>query len=154
MKKNMENIQNITSNETIAVRHPVLRAGKTIESCYFDGDNLLSTQHFGLFSNDKIIAVVSLFKNKNSIFKTENQFQIRGMAVLPEFQKKGYGALLVKHCEAFCNTFNETIIWFNAREKAVRFYEKLGYEIVGDSFTIVDVGLHFLMAKKMNNVHE
>ena len=102
----MMKIQNISSIDTFLVRHPVLRAGKPIESCVFDGDNLPSTKHFGLFVEGKLVGVVSVFKNNNTTFNIENQFQIRGMAVLQEFQKRGFGKDLVKHCEELIK--NET----------------------------------------------
>lgn len=145
----MIKIQNISSTDTFLVRHPVLRTGKPIESCVFDGDNLPSTNHFGLFIEEKLVGVVSVFKNKNTNFNIENQFQIRGMAVLPEFQKKGFGENLVKHCENNVKDATKTLIWFNARENAVPFYEKLGYHKVGNSFSIADIGIHFLMKKEI-----
>jgi GNAT superfamily N-acetyltransferase len=145
----MIKIQNISSADTFLVRHPVLRTGKPIESCVFDGDNLPSTKHLGLFIEEKLVGVVSVFKNKNTIFNIENQFQIRGMAVLPEFQKKGFGENLVKHCENYVKSATKTIIWFNARENAVPFYEKLGYNKIGDPFSIADIGIHFLMKKEI-----
>ena len=150
----MENIKNISSTDTFPVRQPVLRPGKPIESCQFDGDELPSTSHFGLFINEKLIGVVSVFTNKNTIFSIENQFQIRGMAVLPEFQKKGYGADLVKHCEEFVKNQKGNLIWFNARENAVPFYEKLGYAILGVPFNIADIGIHYIMKKELANAYE
>ena len=145
----MIKIQNISSTDTFLVRHPVLRDGKPIESCVFDGDNLPSTKHFGLFIEEKLVGVVSVFKNNNAIFNIENQFQIRGMAVLPEFQKKGFGEDLVKHCEKYVKSLNGTLIWFNARENAVPFYEKLGYNKIGNPFSIADIGIHYLMKKEI-----
>ena len=145
----MIKIQNISSIDTFLVRHPVLRTEKPIESCVFEGDNLPSTKHFGLFVEEKLVGVVSFFKNKNSSFNIKNQFQIRGMAVLPEFQKKGFGKNLVNHCENYVKSANETLIWFNARESAVAFYEKLGYRKVGNPFSIADIGIHFLMQKEI-----
>ena len=50
----MHSIQKITSTETYPVRHIVLRAGKPIESCQFDGDELGSTHHFGYYLNHQI----------------------------------------------------------------------------------------------------
>ena len=150
----MIKIQNITSIEAFAVRHPVLRSGKPIESCQFDGDTLPSTVHFGLFVDEKLIGVVSVFQNNNGNFNCENQFQIRGMAVLPEFQKKGFGELLVKQSEEYVSNKNGTIIWFNARENAVGFYKKIGYEIIGTPFSIADIGIHYIMNKKLHYAHE
>ncbi|MEC4003113.1 GNAT family N-acetyltransferase [Flavobacterium sp. SUN052] len=145
----MKKIQNISSETTVIVRNPVLREGKPIESCRFDGDDLETTSHFGLFINEKLIGVVSVFKSRNLNFKAENQFQIRGMAVLKEHQKKGYGELLVKHCERYAIEEKSDLIWFNARETAVLFYEKLGYNKVGNPFSIADIGIHYVMKKEI-----
>lgn len=145
----MMKIQNISSTHTFLVRHPVLRAGKPIESCVFDDDNLTTTKHFGLFIEEKLVGVVSVFKKNNTIFNKENQFQIRGMAVLLEFQKKGFGENLVKHCENYVKSVNGAVIWFNARESAVPFYEKLGYNKIGNPFSITEIGIHFLMKKEI-----
>jgi GNAT superfamily N-acetyltransferase len=150
----MKNIQNITFRETFAVRHPVLREGKPLESCHFDGDDLTSTVHFGLFVDEKLIGVVSVFQNKNSIFNKENQFQIRGMAILPKYQKKGFGAKLVERCEEYILSKNGELIWFNARENALPFYQKLGYQIIGNPFVISDIGTHYIMKKNLLIAYE
>ena len=145
----MYSIQKITSTETYPVRHIVLRAGKPIESCKFDGDELVSTHHFGYYFNNQIIGVISLFEIDNDHLAAEKSFQIRGMAVLPSFQKQGIGETLVKEAEKFCTTQKADLIWFNARTTAVGFYQKMGYEILGPEFEIYDVGPHFLMYKKL-----
>lgn len=142
-------IKKINSIETYPVRHEVLRKGKTIETCQFKGDDDENTVHFGLFLEDKLVGIISIFKEKNELFSETNQFQIRGMAVLEEFQGKGFGAELVKEAENHCINLNADLIWFNARENAVFFYKKLSYTTIGDSFLIPDVGIHFAMYKKI-----
>jgi ribosomal protein S18 acetylase RimI-like enzyme len=150
----MEDIRNISSKDTFYVRQQVLRVGKPIESCQFEGDDLPTTTHFGLFVDEKLIGVVSVFKNKNTIFNLENQYQIRGMAVLPEFQRKGLGKELVTHCEAYLKHLKATLIWFNARENAVLFYKKLGYNPLGAPFSIADIGIHYVMKKELATDYE
>lgn len=145
----MKKIKIIHSKMTYSVRQPVLRAEKPIESCQFEGDELESTAHFGLYIETKLIGVVSIFKNNNVAFDVENQFQIRGMAILPEYQRKKYGEELMIQCESYCKNNNGTLIWFNARESATLFYEKLNYHKIGSIFNINDVGLHYLMNKKI-----
>jgi ribosomal protein S18 acetylase RimI-like enzyme len=145
----MNSIKEITTQETYLVRNLVLRPGKRIETCFFDGDNLEQTKHFGYFDDGKIVGVVSVYKNKNVIFKSPNQYQIRGMAILKEFQGSGCGKLLIKHCEDYLISIGTNLIWFNARETAVSFYEKLGYTKNGSPFAIADVGIHFLMFKNL-----
>ncbi len=142
-------IQEITAIETYPVRQPVLRAGKPIESCHFQGDEWPSTHHLGYFINNQLIGVVSLFEAKNLILGEEKSIQIRGMAVLDSHQKTGIGNQLIQEAENYCRKQNAILIWFNARTSAVGFYEKLGYKIEGSEFEIQEVGPHFLMSKKI-----
>jgi GNAT superfamily N-acetyltransferase len=143
----MIEIKKITAFETIIVRHPVLRPGRPIESCHFDGDDMPTTSHFGLFLENQLAGVISVFKIQNKLFSEENQYQIRGMAVLSEFQKKGFGEALLEYCENEIRLKSGDLIWFNAREIALGFYEKSGYEILGDPFEIPDVGPHYILFK-------
>ena len=142
-------IRKISAQETYTVRHPELRKGKPIESCHFDGDDLDTTSHLGLYENDQIKGVISLFDNNNPLFGDQNQTQIRGMAVLENNQGKGFGRLLVEHSEKILKTQNAPLIWFNARINAVGFYQKMGYKIIGNSFEIPNVGEHYVMWKKL-----
>ncbi|MFB9110455.1 GNAT family N-acetyltransferase [Flavobacterium gyeonganense] len=142
-------IKEISSQETFILRHPVLRKGKPIETCIFEGDDLQTTHHFGLFDNSDLIGIISLFFKTNPIFAENLQAQIRGMAIAQAHQKKGYGESLFKHCEAYCISNEFHLIWFNARVAAVGFYKKMGYKVKGNSFEIPDVGKHYLMYKKI-----
>ena len=145
----MFEIKEISAFETIIVRHPVLRFGKPIESCRFEGDDLPTTSHFGLFYEDQLSAVISVFEEKSILFFEENQFQIRGMAVLEQHQKKGFGEALLKYCENQIRNNRVEIIWFNARQTAIGFYEKYQYQEIGDGFEIADIGIHYVLFKKL-----
>jgi GNAT superfamily N-acetyltransferase len=145
----MEKITIITSSETFSVRHPVLRAGKPIESCRFEGDDLATTTHLGLFKGNDLIGIISIFEVKSLLFNDEKQFQLRGMAVLEEHQKKGFGEKLVRHAEQYLKSKNASLIWFNARLVAVAFYKKMGYTTIGEAFIINTVGPHYVMFKKI-----
>ncbi|MFV5691503.1 GNAT family N-acetyltransferase [Flavobacterium sp. LT1R49] len=147
----MQNIKQISALETFLVRHPVLRADKSTDNCHFDGDNLETTIHFGLLDQNNLIGVISLFEAKNNLFTAEKQFQIRGMAVLKEYQKKGFGEKLIRNSEKHCSDQNVNLIWLNARKEAIHFYEKMGYQVKGLPFEINGVGEHVIMFKTMNS---
>ena len=63
----MQSIKEITALETFSVRQPVLRPGKSMETCHFDCDNLASTRHFGLFLYEKLAGIASLFQEKTNL---------------------------------------------------------------------------------------
>lgn len=142
-------IREISALETFTVRHPVLRAGKPIESCHFEGDDLATTVHFGYYEHNRLLGIASLFAVPNHEFEYPAQLQLRGMAVLPDQQKKGIGEQLVRHAEQYAHDKRYKLIWFNAREIAVGFYQKLGYQVWGGPFEISGVGKHFMMFKKL-----
>lgn len=144
----MQLIKEIGTHETFPVRHAVLRPGKPIESCSFDGDNLETTHHYGLFNDGKVIGVITIMENKSQNFLEQIQFQIRGMAILEQFSKKGYGQELLLYAENQIKALKGELIWFSARETAVGFYQKSGYEISGSLFEIPAVGPHYIMFKK------
>ena len=145
----MYSIKQIPSKDTFAVRLPVLRPGKPVESCIFEGDDLPSTVHFGVFDDQNLAGIVSVFEVTTPLLTQQGQFQLRGMAVLDPYQKKGLGEKLVKAAEEYITTQGGEVIWFNAREIAVGFYNKMGYEIIGDPFTIGDIGIHYVMYREV-----
>ena len=141
-------IREITPKETYFIRNEVLRKGKPKESCYFEGDDLETTIHFGFFEDKNCVAIVSVFQNKNDNFDEDLHFQIRGMAVLESYQNIGLGRKLICHCEQYLEKEKCYTIWLNARENAVSFYSKMGYEIYKEPFEIATIGLHYCMIKK------
>ena len=147
----MYSIKQITSRETFPVRHPVLRPGKPIASCIFQGDDDEATVHLGVFNDDRVVGVLSIFEARGPLFDGERQFQLRGMAVLPEYQKKGLGELLMQAAEDNIAAKGGQVIWFNAREVAVGFYQRTGYAITGEPFDIGDIGTHYVMYKRLEN---
>ncbi|RAR71449.1 GNAT family N-acetyltransferase [Flavobacterium aciduliphilum] len=144
-------LKKIDASELIPIRHLVLRDGRPIETCIFEGDTLSSTIHFGLFFEHELIGVASLYSSKNKKLSNADQYQLRGMAILPKYQQKGFGRRLLEHCENQLKTQSNRLLWFHAREKAVPFYKKLGYTILGDFFIIESIGPHVVMYKNLSS---
>ena len=145
----MYTIKKITSQQTFPVRLPVLRPGKPVESCIFDGDDLPATVHLGIYDDGAVVGVISIFESGSPLFGEGRQFQLRGMAVLASHQKQGLGDKLMAAAEGYIRDNGGGLIWFNAREIAVGFYKKMGYKIIGEPFTIGDIGTHYVMWKSL-----
>lgn len=78
--------------------------------------------HLGLFDNNTLISVVSLFRSGNSM-------QFRKFATLTEYQGKGYGSELLQHLINFSKNEGCAQIWCNARQNASGFYSKFGFSL-------------------------
>lgn len=139
----------IDTKSVYPIRHVVLRKGKPLSSCVFNGDELITTFHVGGFINDELVAVASILENNNATYKLNNAMQLRGMAVLEEFQGKGYGQQVLTFAETMALKRNKKILWMNARIVAVDFYKRLDYNKIGNVFEVLTIGKHYVMFKKL-----
>lgn len=74
-------------------------------------------------------------------------FKLRQMAVDSSEQGKGIGMELINAADTYAVNFMKTRIILHARETAIPFYEKLGYEVYGEPFT--EVGLPHRKMEKL-----
>lgn len=128
----------------------MLRPNGTIEDCVFQGDNDELTFHLGAFVDKKLVSVASFYFERSDKFSDPNQFRLRGMATLPEYQGKGLSSALLRTAFPLIKQNQCTLLWCNAREKAMGFYEKVGFTPVGEHFSIPNIGKHVLMFIKID----
>lgn len=140
-------VKKITYSDTFPIRSAVLRQGKPIETCFFLGDTADDTTHFGLFYEKNLIGIASVYKVKNEIFEQKNQFQLRGMAVLRDYQGLGFGNKILAEVCTFVASNDGDVLWFNARENAMKFYQNYGFSIQCGPFEIPEIGTHFVLFK-------
>lgn len=96
----------------------------------------------GAFEEDKMLGCCLLTQiDKDTV-------RLRQMAVQNNLQGKGIGASMMNFAENIArdNGFKKMVM--HARKTAVGFYEKLGYNVIGNEFTEVSIP-HFLMEKKL-----
>ncbi|PHS05803.1 MAG: hypothetical protein COA88_11625 [Kordia sp.] len=151
IKNELVNVKEISTEETIAIRHQVLRQGKPIESCSFEGDNLATTFHLGLYYYGELIGVATFIKNAHHDFNENFQFQLRGMAILQQFQGKRLGNVLLEKGLQQLKQLHANLLWCNARENAANFYSKFGFSTYGKPFDIPNIGKHYTMIKNIAN---
>jgi len=150
------------------LRTRVLRPGwLSGETLTFEADEATSTYHFGLVDSEEsgdgsVVAVLTWLRQSApsevreaaSLQPDEVTYRLRGMAVAEEWRGQGLGARLLESslvrlglkapaCE---------IGWCNARESAVTFYEKQGFEVVGERFEIEGIGPHRAMWRQVPRV--
>lgn len=142
-------VQHVSLEAVIDVRHHVLRSCQDRSSCYYPEDSYKNTVHFAANAGDTIIACASIYKESHPNFKLKQSWRIRGMAVLPEYQRRKIGSQLLEACVNHAISKKADVVWCNARINTVKFYKHAGFKVLGDEFEIVDIGPHFLLAKNL-----
>jgi predicted GNAT family N-acyltransferase len=112
----------------LEIRHEVLRAplGLKLTAEELDGEH--GQLHFGMLDNDVLIATLTARPCSTT------EIQLRQMAVHTGHQRVGVGTKLLLETEARLRERDFTSVFLNARMACLPFYEKNGYEKVGEPF--------------------
>ncbi|MEY3822734.1 MAG: hypothetical protein RL628_842 [Actinomycetota bacterium] len=128
-------IRPMTSLEVRPLRLEVLRAGMVNQTVHFDGDDDPTTIHLGAFDQDQNNVGVSTWMQRPFPLAEEHKaLQLRGMATAVNVQGKGIGALLLVAGQSHGREIGAHLIWANARDAALNFYNRHGYSTVGEGF--------------------
>ncbi|MEW5875185.1 MAG: GNAT family N-acetyltransferase [Candidatus Zixiibacteriota bacterium] len=142
-------IRIISAHDVIGIRHAVLRPNQPVEQCTWPSDDAPTTAHFGAFADDEMVGIASIYLESQPDSPDPSAWRLRGMATLPEFRSQGVGGLLLSACIEHVENSGGTTIWCNARTPAVRFYERHGFECIGDEFQLPGIGPHYRMERKV-----
>ena len=140
----------INAADTHEIRSVILRPGRPLSNCTFPGDDDDQSFHLGAFKDNSLVSVASFYFEKHPDFDDSYQYRLRGMATLPEFQGQGLSSALLKMAFPIVKQNLCSLLWCNARDGALGFYQKVGFEKYGEKFDIPEVGPHFLMYKVIN----
>ncbi len=121
----MSHIEQISHELTWRIRREVLYPGQPLDNIMLPDDE--NGMHLGLFEDNKLISVLSFFKNDYSI-------HLRKFATLEPYQRKGYGTELLNYLLEILEVEHYERIWCNARKNASGFYSKFGFEETENSF--------------------
>ncbi|MBY0244128.1 MAG: GNAT family N-acetyltransferase [Sphingobacteriaceae bacterium] len=127
---------------TWKIRHEVMYPNLDIETVKIKNDE--NAVHFGVYFEDKLSSVLSLFTENESV-------QLRKFATLNHLQKKGLGTFLLKNALEYVKKQNSKLIWCNARVNAIDFYTKFGFQQTEQRFC--SNGIDFvIMELKINDL--
>lgn len=117
----------------LELRERLLRAPLGLEWTEEERSWEAQDRHFALFEGETMVAVVVSRELANGAMK------FRQMAVESARQGEGWGRELLEKAETVLRGEGKMRFELNAREEAVGFYEKLGYEREGERFVEVSI---------------
>ncbi|MDW7690802.1 GNAT family N-acetyltransferase [Flammeovirgaceae bacterium SG7u.111] len=118
-------IKEITAEQTWPLRQEVMWPNKPLDYVKVEGDD--SAKHFGLFVENELVSVVSLFEKGEKL-------QFRKFATKVTFQGKGYGSQLLHYLIEQAKGKSEAVLFCNARKEKTAFYEKFGLACTSQTF--------------------
>lgn len=126
----------------IALRYRILREPLGLSFTKEQLAREAGDTHIAAFDGERLIGCLVLTPSP------PDSVHMRQVAVEPEFQGQGVGKRLVLFSEQQARQSGYSRMILHARETAVPFYLKLGYELVGEPFIEVTIP-HRLMQKSL-----
>ncbi|WP_407334411.1 GNAT family N-acetyltransferase [Enterovibrio sp. 27052020O] len=137
------NIRNITWQEAIPIRHEVLWPDKPPVFCELDGDE--TALHLGAFIKGQLVCVASVFFDGS-------RARLRKFATLQSYQGQGIGAEVLSTLLSGNVLKNQgaEVFWCDARESAMRLYQRFGMSPEGERFYKGDIP-YFKMSVRLEH---
>lgn len=130
-------ISEIKVEDTWDIRHRVMWPEMPFDFVKIDNDS--EGKHYGLFVDDRLTSIVSLFV-------TNNEAQFRKFATEVVEQGKGYGTKLLEFIISEVENMNIAKLWCNARVDKTKYYERFG--LMKTDKTYVKGGIDFVILEK------
>ncbi len=126
--------------KTINLRYDILRAPLGLVFTPKQLAEEANQFHLACFEETEVVGCIVLMD------KEQGKVKMRQVAVAEEKQKSGIGTLMTEYLEKWMQENNYQFVFCHARDTAVPFYKKLGYQVVGNEFEEVGIK-HFRMEK-------
>ena len=141
-------IKKYNSSDILILRRNVMRPGmESFSDVIYDKDNHPSAIHLGVECDNKIIACVSAYEEKNPDFPQEVQYRIRALCVDENYRMQGIGKKLFSKILEEIKIRKPQVIWFTARCHMTKFYNNFGFQEYGETFSVPNSCMHIKMYK-------
>lgn len=124
----------LAATDTYSLRATVLRNDTPSRDVVLDGDDEPGTFHLGVRDGEELVAVSTWLRRPYAARPDVPAVQLRAMATEPQRQGGGWGGLLLERGVQQAFADGAELVWARARDTALDFYRRHGFEVVGDGF--------------------
>ena len=142
-------VEEVPTDEVLVLRMAVLRDGTPSQDPRYAEDDTEGSVNLGIRESGILVACSTWLPRPWPLDQSAPATQLRGMAVAKHLQSKGLGNILLQAGITRAKTLESTYVWARARDRALYFYERNGFETIGDQFIDEASGLahHLVMLK-------
>ena len=146
-------VEEVPAEATHDLRWRILRNRRPEASVIFPEDACPGAFHLAVRDEGAAGAVLAVasFSFEATLHRPgRTAVHLRGMAVDEPFQRHGLGRLLVTTAVDRLRADGVAVLWCNARDSAIGFYDRLGFEVVGEGFALPESGFaHHVMLRDL-----
>lgn len=118
----------------LPLRMAVLRDGTPSHDPTYAQDDAPGCVHLGIFDDSALVACSSWIPQAWPLDDSKPAIQLKGMAIAKHKQNHGLGAQLLQAGITHALSQNTHFLWARARDSALNFYTKNGFDVYGEMF--------------------
>ena len=147
-------VEDVPAEATHDLRWRILRDSRPGAPVVFPEDRRADAFHLAVRDAPGAVVAVASFSAEETPYRPgRSAVRLRGMAVDRPAQHHGLGRLLVTTVVDRLRGDGVDVLWCNARDSAVGFYARLGFEVVGDGFVLPESGIaHHVMVRDLGDL--
>ena len=144
---NDSHVVEVPTSEVLVLRMSVLRDGTPSQDPRYADDDTEGSVNLGIRESGILVACSTWLPRPWPLDQSAPATQLRGMAVAKHLQSQGLGNILLQAGITRAKAHESTYVWARARDRALYFYERNGFETIGDQFIDEASGLahHLVM---------
>jgi len=127
-------VTELSIEDIMDLRVKVLRKGTPYTHANYPEDTYHDVVHFGIMDDGIVLATSTWFMKECPERIGISAMQLKGMAVSSSLQSSGFGSKLITRGLQHAQDNGAQCIWARARDFAIGFYERCGFEVIGDGF--------------------
>ncbi len=130
-------VERVEPGVTRALRNTVLRPGMDVDAVHWPDIESAAAVTFAAYddSDDVPLTTVTVIPAPCPWRPDEGPaWQLRGMATAEAARGRGVGRVALDAAVAHVRAAGAALLWCNARDVALSFYERAGFVVVGDGF--------------------
>ena len=135
-------IRSISADDAFPLRRRYLRPGLPPRASRYEGDGNPAAFHLGAFSVEgELVGVVSFLPDTGEA--DGDVYELQAMVILPTMRSAGLGTRLAQEGIARLIARGATRVWCDGRTAATTFYERMGFQPIGEEFITAATGPHY-----------
>lgn len=127
----------IDGNQGRELRRSVLRPHLDPQA-FLPGDDLSDAIHLGAFDGSSLVSTCFIFPESCSWQPGRPAWRLRSMATDPAARGTGAGRSVLLAATGIARDHGAELLWCEAREPAVGFYQRCGWQLHGERFVKVE----------------
>ncbi len=152
-------VRQVRAAETHTLRGQIMRPGEPRDKLIYPGDDASDTLHVGAYVQGKQVGIASVYHEAPPTLeklppgtRPGGLWRLRSIAVVPDMRRQRVATKLLEACLRHAGAHGGTILWCNATEDALKFYQRNGFGWLPTPYDVPGHGTRYFCWRRIDRM--